>query len=703
MEKRTVLALYKGSETPSGIAHHPLHRFLEMPLNHIGLKATYWDIEKGIPDLKRYADLRGIVSWYMSDQMQNPMEYLTWAKNCLDSGLKFLAIGLLGCERNTKKKPTPLFELNTFLKSLGCELQQSWQTIAYDVNFVKRFPFDVEFEQSLTQKFMGLPYFKLFGSATVLLYISSDKDSEPPLPAIFYTPNGGYALESLMISINQDTALARWNTNPFFFLSKVFQTDSLPKPDISTLSGKRIFFSHIDGDGWQSVSFVDEFKHKQIPCAQVIYEKVVKGYPHLPVTIAPIAADLDPQWHGNKKAIEIAKKLFLEPNVEAASHTYSHPLYWAYYDDPNAVEKELKEFGNGKNASFLYQKEDDKKKIGGYAYPRAFLEKPYNLENEIKGSVDYIKSLLPKDKSLRLLQWSGDCEPFEKALQQTKQFNLLNMNGGDSRFDEEYPSYSSVAPVGREIGSQQQIYAVNSNENTYTNNWSERFFGYKYLKTTFQNTEHPIRIKPMNVYYHMYSGENDAALKALLSNLDYVEKQDIIPIEASAYAELAEGFYKTKIVALGDLTWAIQNRGKLQTIRFDHASDLWINFKESKGVIGAKHYQQSLYVALDLKESDVIIACQRGNLYVAPPKSERPYLLSSNWRIWDVSVKDREITFWTNGYGVLFAEWCVPIDGKAKIQVGSSNPREVEITKEGLVLIQDVKSTGQPVQIKMTL
>ena len=705
LEKRTIIALYKASETPTGIVHHPLHRFLEMPLNHLGLKVVYWNIEEGLPDLKNYTDLKGFISWYLSDEMENPKNYIQWAKNSVDSGLKFLIIGLIGCERDKNKNITPLYELNMLAKSIGFEFIQRWQNISYDVNFISKNSAYTEFEQRLTQKPTGLPFFRINDTKSrTLLAISSEKDNEPPLPAIFVTSNGGFAVDGVMININAETSLARWHTNPFYFLKHVFETQTLPKPDVTTLNGQRIYFSHIDGDGWQSISYTTEFKHKQITCAEVILKKAIQDYPDLPVTVAPIAADLDPEWHGTIADQEIAKKIFAEAHVEAGSHTYSHPLYWAYYNDPKVVEREKKEFGSGKIQSYNVKKASDSTKIAGYALPRAFLEKAFNLKNEMIGAAEFIKKFLPPGKNLKLIQWPGDCEPFEKALTILRKGKFLNMNGGDSRFDEEYPSYSSVAPIGHTIGQEQQIYAANSNENTYTNNWTGPYFGFKYLKHTLENTEFPIRVKPINIYYHMYSGENDAALNALLGNLKYARTQNIIPIHATHYAEIAEGFYTTKFLKIAPFSWQIQNRGNLQTIRFDDATDLWIDFSKSKGIIGGKHFQGSLYLFLDKIENTPIISLVKSKTFDAPPLSAIPYLNESNWEIWDVKIDKDSLEFKTCGFGTSKIKWIVPHEGSCTLIVkdnSTETKKEVSIQKNNILEMSHAANNGELITIKL--
>src|SRR5260370_34350443 len=107
-----------------------------------------------------------------------------------------------------------------------------------------------------------------------------------------------------------------------------FNSGDLPKPDTTTLMGRRIFYSHVDGDAWRNVTEVTGYKSKRALSAEVILNEVIRAFPDLPVTVAPIAADLDPAWYGTRASLEIAKRILAQRNVEAGTHTYSHPLDW---------------------------------------------------------------------------------------------------------------------------------------------------------------------------------------------------------------------------------------------------------------------------------------------------------------------------------------------------------------------------------------
>jgi len=240
---------------------------------------------------------------------------------------------------------------------------------------------------------------------------------------------------------------------------------------------------------------------------------------------------------------------------------------------------------------------------------------------------------------------------------------VTNLNGGDTKFDPEFNSYAWVSPLSRQVGLERQIYASNSNENTYTDLWSNRFYGYGRLIDTFINTEIPIRIKPMNVYYHAYALEKLATMKAVLNILDYSERCEICPIMASRFSTLVQGFFSTRISQEEENLWTVSNRQALQTIRFDNATLRGVDFSRSEGVIGQRHHQGSLYIYLDEKIEPATVAVKEIDESASEPIEETPYLISGRWRVWNLEREESRISFDCLGFGEGDFRFSVPTDG----------------------------------------
>lgn len=704
------------------------HRYVEMPLNHLGLKFKFLDINKPLPPLKDLEDVRGVFTWFESDRMPNPSGFLRWADQLMQKKIKWVIFGNLGANADLQGLKTPLPLVNRYLGQLGLRTQESWKQVTYDVKLIYQDKQMVGFERPYAGILPPFPQvYRLDKSSTAILSASWGKGQAAKSDLIVIGPHGGYAAPGYSIFDRDD--FHQWHLDPFEFFRKAYNTDDLPKPDTTTLSGRRMYYSHIDGDGWRNVTEIEDYHDTKELSAEVVFNEALEPFPDLPVTLAPIAGDLDPKWHGNQEILAQARKMLALPQVEAGSHTYSHPYYWEYYKD-NRVEKEWQQFleKNEKPDSPIAKRfapflsaqtlESDQpsikksKRTGKiipqiYDYPRAYLDYPFDLDQEITGSINFINSLCPPGKKVKVLQWSGDTSPFPAALAKTRQIQVMNINGGDSRFDSEFPSHSWVAPVGLQNEDQLQIYASASNENTYTELWEDKFFGFQSLILTLKNTESPRRLKPINIYYHLYSGQKTASMNALVKNLKYAQTQEIAPVSTSHYAQIAEGFYSARFVPLGAKKWRIENRGHLQTIRFDDAARLAVDMKQSLGVIGQRHFQGSLYVALDTARKDPVIALKEFAPGEKWPASAKPYLVQGRWHIWNLEFPQKhQITFSAQGFGDGEMGWKVPKPGPYQISLSNESGVQQTVSavadEEGILKFKFGSKAIENVKITMT-
>ena len=243
--------------------------------------------------------------------------------------------------------------------------------------------------------------------------------------------------------------------------------------------------------------------------------------------------------------------------------------------------------------------------------------------------------------------------PFEAAIAATRVAGVRNINGGDSRLDAEFPSVFYVPPISKPVGGQRQIYSGNSNENTYTNDWTGPYYGFAMLGDTVRNTEAPRRLKPFNIYYHMYSGERESSLAALRTNLNLARSMALIPIPASHYAAIADDFFQASLARIDIDAWAISNRGALQTVRFDDAEALMVDQAKSKGVLGStRHQSGAMYVALDPAIEPAVVALkERVSPDSAVPPPPGAELVSSRWWISDYQADGCGFAATAQGFG----------------------------------------------------
>jgi len=390
--------------------------------------------------------------------------------------------------------------------------------------------------------------------------------------AIFATSWGGVALDPYLTFQRPDFR-ELWQFDIFAFFEAVLGRVNAPLPDSTTKAGKRIFLSHIDGDGFVNKSETTLGKYS----SEVVRDEILKKYP-FPVTVSIIEAEVrvliegvDPQLA--PKFEEIARDIFKLPNVEIASHSYSHPFMWIPND----------------RTAYLYNRANLK------------LTEPYpnvDLAREIEGSVNYINSqLAPPGKQVKVFLWSGNCRPPPEALRRVHDLGLVAMNGGDTLISRRVPTVNAIAPRSISWGDELQVLAPNQNENVYTNNWEGPFFGtFVNVIETFDRTESPRRLKPVDIYYHFYSADFFASLRALQVIHDWALEQDLHAITVSQYVNLARDARESSLYHKGDDEWAMINRGDLQTFRVPLAWVDRIDISQSKGLLGWVADQGVVYV-----------------------------------------------------------------------------------------------------------
>lgn len=699
---RVILALYDSNTTK--IKFSSTHQFAEMPLNHLGLTVRYHDIRQPLPPLSEMGDVRGVLTFFRGIQVPDPDAYIVWAENVIRAGKKFVVMGTFGIEVNRYGQPFSRERLNKFLSLMGLRSTGEFVYLTYDYKVVAYDKELLGFEYPMPGILPEFDRLQAAGADTkILLSVRRNDDPASEADLIVTSPTGGYASSEYARLSDNDRQKRAWFINPFEFFRIVFATDDLPKPDTTTLSGRRMYYSHIDGDGWRNYTLAEGYSQDPPTLSMdVLIKEIIQGYSDLPVSVAPIAADLDPDWYGDETMQDLAKRAFAEPNVEEANHSYSHPFDWGFfvnwtpekekpflkYYPPRPMQaagglfnsirmrdkRQMSSWVAGESAS---DDTDDpalkNESLKGYKVPRAYAVKPYDVQNETKGAKDYIDRFSQNGKKVVLYQWSGNTSPAEDVIAATRAAGMRNINGGDTRFDAEFPSYAWVAAVGVPVGKQRQIYSSTSNENTYTELWSNRFFGYRYLQTTLRNTETPIRVKPINLYYHVYTGDKTASINALKGVLDYVRSQEVAPVHASRFAAIADSFYDVRVVGLNDGRWRIENRGDLQTIRFDHATMKAVDYARSEGVIGERHFQGSLYIALDEANSAPVIALKEAERADTPSNAARPYLISARWRVWNLKLGADKFEFAAQGFGDGEMAWKVPRPGRYRVTLWKGN------------------------------
>lgn len=642
--RRDILALYDSRHEPNA-PNTRIHRMAEMPLNWLGYKLTYRDVNAPLPSVAELQSYRGIVTWLV-EPMGHAPDYVRWLDEVTAAGLRLVVLGDVAPGDASTADATTL----RVYERIGLKLSDQFVAVTHTSTVAFADNAMIGFERPLDKALPPFPVLTPSTSATrVHLSLTLPGESSASQSAVVTTSSGGgYAAEGFTIYYEPVSDRVRWVLNPFKFFKSALGDDLFPVPDVTTLDGRRMYFSHIDGDGWNNISEIENYREAQTVAADVVRQEIIEPYPDLPVSVGLIAGDALPELGGMKAAQESARRVFKLPQVEVASHTYTHPFAWGFFEQyDRAKELDLVEKVSRPSPAiadrfraFLYQvagKGDlgdgrGKYVAGSSDLPRSYLKEPFDIEKEVKDALHISEALAPAGKKATIYLWSGDTEPFEAAIRATRNAGVRNMNGGDTRLDAEYPSHFYVPPISRPVGAERQIYAGNSNENTYTNNWHGPFFGQAMLKETLANTESPRRLKPFNLYYHMYSGEKPGAVTALKGLLDIARASSVIPVKASEYAAIADDFFAAELEEAGRLSWRVTKRGNMQTFRFDAASGVDLDWVHSAGVLGTNRVNDALYVALDpaAGEATITLRPREAGEPTMPPASA---LVESRWQV----------------------------------------------------------------------
>lgn len=589
---RKVLMIHNSSNNEYDLMNTSGHLYGAMPLNYLGYAVEYLDARRPLPSYQLAGRYAGIVVWLDKPVAREGIALVAWLKKQIAAGVPITLMGecdfFLGDEDN---------------KLLGLQISAATPDRTR-LHIVQRDPMIGYETEPIIDRQSFFPLHVTDGKSLLTLANAKGETQD----AIAITSWGGYVLNPhLLVDLPGVPGKAgkgeagsgdagnniRWVVNPIEFLRRSLRLPDMPVPDVTTESGRRLLMVHMDGDGFASRA---EFPGSPY-AAEVLYKQVLQKY-QLPSTISIIQGEvasngLYPAFSADLE--KIAREIFALPHVEMASHSFSHPFSWSKTEsDPDEGDTRLN--------------------IPNYKF---------DLKKEIPGTVAYIESrLAPPGKKLKTFLWTGDCNPGADAIELAYRSGLVSMNGGDTTITHTYPSLTLVAPLGIPKKGTFQVYAPNQNENVYTNDWLGPFYGYERVIETFQMTESPLRLKPIDIYYHTYSASKPASLRALDKVYQWALTQETTPVYVSDYAHKVLDF-NSMVVARTRDGWLIRGTDFLRELRAPLAFGQ-PSMSESSAVAGFIRHGDTQY--LHLAAGEALIRFRKS----ATPA---PYLVSANARI----------------------------------------------------------------------
>lgn len=641
--KRQILAFYQTSANETSTENQT---FLagQMVLEHLGLIVDYHDLDSGtLPTQAEMEKYQGILLWLAKDAVPNARQFDGWLQENVERGRKLV---LIGDYQIREKDSLSLINPKNLYAKLGLAYdplgqvtlnnikgQGSFRQAPRNPSVVQSKPGYMDFERKLNwsdhdlkgnwhlvrsvwpDSEIGLTVNQAGGASDAVVVSKSGAAAIGPFA--IYT-KGAVRKKRAEVAAKKDgsnKAQAEdvggdpWRLDPFRFFAKGFQVETMPKADVTTLNGSRIYYSHIDGDAFGGISLIDRSSLN----GTIMYKRVLQSLP-LPVTVSYVTQDVERRLDERySRELSVARQIFELPNIEPASHTYSHPFDWE----------------NGDLA--LAQGSDYK-----------LTRKDIDLEQEIVHSLDFVDKLCPPNKRCEILLWSGRCNPKPEAVELVRKKGLLNMNGSESTFDTKFPYIAGVLPLYGDVGDEVQFHVSAAGDFYYTNSWTGDYDGMKNLPDYFNRTESPRRLRCLNVYYHFYLAERQPGLDGLRVAYDDALRRSPAPMFASEYAEILKDTMETKLGRDSQNRYWLSNRGKSVTMRFDDEAR-FPDLQKSVGVIGFNRANDSLYVHLDGRgEARVALSEQRPS---------QPYVERFTHRIKDWKAAKGSISFTADGQG----------------------------------------------------
>jgi hypothetical protein len=642
-------------------------RDLATPLNYLGYDVEYADANGQLPDditPDRYA---GVVAWFQGDDLSDSNAWRNWVEARMEAHVPVAFLGQFGFDAGQDD-------------GKALDLLAVAGPFNDPVQIVSRDPL-IGFEIDPKLGPRDLSGVQVGAASRSLLRVRSGNAT---LDEVAITPWGGYAMNPYTIVSLNGIGQERWAIQPMSFLTAALRLQQMPAPNVTTENGRRLFMTHVDGDGFASRV---EFPGPDYS-GEALYQQIFTRY-KIPMTLSVIEGEVGPKGlypQISPRLEEIARKMFALPYVDIGTHTYSHPFEWEKVD---ATTGERIDRGGGDTAFSL--------NIPNYTF---------NIDREITGSIDYINSrLAPPGKKTVILQWPGNCEPPALVVRKVYAAGVDNINGGDTVITRSADSWTNIAPIGVDKGpGAYQVYAPNQDENVYTNDWLGPFYGFTRVLETFDLTDKPLRFKPIDLYYHMYSGTKVASLRALEQIFSTVLKEPVLPVRVVDYTHKVldwRSFAVARVVApagaagSADSNWLVRGDGEVRELRAPSGSvpDL----RASVGVTGYAVGSDGTYI--HFADGAATVALTQANL-AQTANAQLPYIAMANGYVRQFKRTTHGLAFEFGGYYQPFVQ--LTNAGTCSVEVGG---RPVAVQRSGATLRFEVPASAalqmnyQPVEV----
>jgi hypothetical protein len=328
-----------------------------------------------------------------------------------------------------------------------------------------------------------------------------------------------------------------------------------PVPDASTMAGRRVYVSTVQGRG-----FCQPSRLEGAPLCGEVLRNALLEFPQLPVTAGVAEADLrgwspgtDP---GESMRYETAaRSLFALPNVEPACNSFSRPADWSE-----------SAFTPGKLRP---------------AVPDTRL----GIQRELAGSMAYMhRHLLPVGKSPLFVLWPEGAPPSADAV------DFLTGQLGGQHLPDSWRE-------GWHLGGRSRAAAGTLTPTALTRAMSPAGLADQWIAAQTLAPDSG-RSAPVHLAYAFADLGEPANLDALLRIWSWCVEANLFPMTASSYSALLRDTAALRVFKQGEGRWLVCGTGRPATLRL-RAPDSDLDWARCVGVTGCRRQGDLLFVQIE--------------------------------------------------------------------------------------------------------
>ena len=310
--KREIIALYDGAQEGDAELTR-IHRFAEMPLNHLGFILRFHDVRSKLPapaEMERY---RGVLTWF-AGAVPNSNVYLAWASQVSRMNLRYVILGDIGIPVDSSN----ILAVNRLLSVAGVRHTGDYVAPTLGTRVVRKDQSLIEFECGLGPVLPDYPVINANGAdpRIGLMLEAPVRDGKRNAVLAAIGERGAYAALNYEFCHQRPPLYqGKWLINPFAFFRAALDGEDEPIPDTTTASGNRLYFSVLENEGWTRSSKIEDYRDGPITAGEVVLSELIEPFHDLPVTVAPQDEVVRSGRSGRQTQL-ILQRLLANPNVD---------------------------------------------------------------------------------------------------------------------------------------------------------------------------------------------------------------------------------------------------------------------------------------------------------------------------------------------------------------------------------------------------